>query len=89
MRNKPLGRRAILRSLAAVPAAGLLGVAHRLQAAPPLRIERVEAIKVVVPMRAGVVMSSSSRSVDRTALSRRLVASICAIAGPSATPSTI
>jgi L-alanine-DL-glutamate epimerase-like enolase superfamily enzyme len=64
MGNKPWGRRALLKSLAAVPAAGLLGVAPRLQAAPPLKIERVEAIKVVVPMRAGVVMSENYANAD-------------------------
>ncbi len=45
-------------------AAGVLGIAPRLHAALPLKIERIEAIKVIVPMRAGVVMSENYPNPD-------------------------
>ena len=64
MGNNVLARRAVLKSLAAIPAAGLLGIAQRLAAAPPLKIERIEAIKVIVPMRSGVVMSENYANAD-------------------------
>jgi L-alanine-DL-glutamate epimerase-like enolase superfamily enzyme len=38
--------------------------AFSLQAAPPLKIERIEAIKVVVPMRPGVVLSENYPNFD-------------------------
>ena len=59
-----LSRRAALKSLAALPAAGLPGLVPRLWSAPPLKIERVEAIKVVVPMRPGVVLSENYPNFD-------------------------
>lgn len=65
MENKRalLARRDVLKSLAALPA-GLLGATSRLQAAPPLKIERIEAIKVIVPMRPGVVLSENYPNFD-------------------------
>ena len=61
-----LSRRDMFKSLAVMPAAsaGLLSSASRLHAAPPLKIERVEAIKVVVPMRPGVVLSENYPNFD-------------------------
>src|SRR5688500_11493054 len=44
-----------------LPAAGLTA---RLQAAAPLKIERIETIKVIVPMRPGVVVSENYPNVD-------------------------
>jgi L-alanine-DL-glutamate epimerase-like enolase superfamily enzyme len=60
MKNQHAGmsRRTLLRSLAALPAASLM------QAAPQIRIERIEAIQVVVPMQAGVVMSENYPNMD-------------------------
>jgi muconate cycloisomerase len=56
-----LTRRGFMTLLAA---AGVSGFAARLQAASPLRIERIEAIKVVVPMRPGVVLSEKYPNFD-------------------------
>jgi L-alanine-DL-glutamate epimerase-like enolase superfamily enzyme len=50
--------------LAALPAATIPGFHQSLYAAPPLRIERIEAIKVVVPMRPGVVLSENYPNFD-------------------------
>lgn len=59
-------RRDMLKSLvlAAPPGAALLGSARFLQGAGPLKIERIEAIKVVVPMRPGVVLSENYPNFD-------------------------
>src|SRR6476661_2502219 len=61
-----LSRREMFQSLALMPAAGagLLSSASRLNAAAPVKIERVEAIKVVVPMRPGVVLSENYPNFD-------------------------
>lgn len=57
-------RRDLLKSLALMPAAGFISSVARLDAAPPIKIERVEAIKVVVPMRAGAVLSENYPNFD-------------------------
>jgi L-alanine-DL-glutamate epimerase-like enolase superfamily enzyme len=41
-------------------------VTQRLEAAPPLKIEHIEAIKVVVPMRAGAVTSENYPNADES-----------------------
>src|SRR5687768_8323846 len=56
-----LTRRRLMPLLAA---AGFSALAARLLAASPLRIERIEAIKVVVPMRPGVVLSENYPNFD-------------------------
>lgn len=59
-------RRDMFKVLASIPAAGagLLSSASRLHAAAPVKIERVEAIRVVVPMRPGVVLSENYPNFD-------------------------
>ncbi|MEX2260714.1 MAG: enolase C-terminal domain-like protein [Bryobacteraceae bacterium] len=57
-------RRGFLKSLAALSAAGLARTTRAAAAVPPLKIERIEAIKVVVPMRPGVVMSENYPNMD-------------------------
>jgi L-alanine-DL-glutamate epimerase-like enolase superfamily enzyme len=54
-------RRSLLKTVTVSAAAGL---AVRLDAAPPLKIERIEAIKVIVPMRPGVVLSENYPNFD-------------------------
>jgi muconate cycloisomerase len=61
MRKTVLPRRTFVKGLLALPA---VGVPDRLQAAPALKIERIEAIKVIVPMRPGVVMSENYPNFD-------------------------
>src|SRR5688500_13495061 len=54
-------RRSMFGCLAAVAAAP---AARLLQAASPLKIERIETVKVVVPMRPGVVLSENYPNFD-------------------------
>jgi muconate cycloisomerase len=62
--DRILSRRSVLKRIAGLPAAGLMASHSGLAAALPLKIERIEAIKVVVPMLPGVVLSENYPNAD-------------------------